>query len=536
MVKADGRSLTQQLKTPQRSDGVGVDGMPGRVSVLSRETLHREPENSTTKTSYEIHSKIGRAMEGVGILHSSDDLWDMRTHGERRENTCLNVKKRSEERGDGSQELPTPNKVRQLQITLYRKAKAEPGYRFWSLYGELLRMDVLKTAWKWVAKNGGAAGVDGQTIEQITATPETERQWLEELREELRSKSYRASPLRRAWIPKKDQGERPLGIPTVKDRVVQMAVYLVLMPIFETDFHPQSYGYRPKKNAHQAIEAIRKALQQGRREVIDADLSKYFDTIPHRQLMREIAKRISDGSILRLIKSWLRSPIIEEDERGIKRVKANRSGTPQGGVISPLLANLYLNPLDKEVNEQWESSPRMVRYADDFVILCWPKKAEKARNRLNRWLASRGLKLNETKTRTVDHQKEGFEFLGFNLIWRLARSGKAYSHVEPSQKSRWSLREKLRKLLHRGSHWRQTPEVIAEVNQVVRGWSQYFYHANNADVFTQMQKQVRRRVKNWLWRKQGRRRWIEREALHKEYGLYRMPLTAQWKHPEPNAN
>ncbi len=534
IAKADGRSQPQQPKSPQRSGGVGVDGMLGSGSGISRETSRRAPKafGTTARTSHETRGKAGQAAGGVGVLHSSVDPWDMTTHGEPREGTCLDAMKRSKENGDGSQELPTPNKVRELQITLYRKAKAEPGYRFWSLYGEMLRLDVLETAWKRVAQNGGAAGVDGQTIEQIAATPESQKQWLEELREQLRTKTYRASPVRQVLIPKADGGERPLGIPTVRDRVAEMAAYLVLMPIFEADFHPQSYGFRPRKNAHQAIEAIRKALQQGRREVIDADLSKYFDTIPHRQLMREVARRVSDGSMLRLIKSWLRAPIVKEDEQGNKRVKANRSGTPQGGVISPLLANVYLSPLDKEINEQWGSSPRMVRYADDVVILCWPRKSERVKGRLEKWLASKGLKLNETKTRLIDHQQQGFEFLGFSFRWRQSQGGKSYSHVEPSQKSRQKLRKRLRSMLHRGTHWRQTKEVIAEVNQVVRGWSQYFHYANSTDAFTHVQRAVRRRVRNWLWRKHGRRRGIDREALHERYGLYRMPLTAQWKHPK----
>lgn len=478
---------------------------------------------------------MGQATAGVGVLHSSDDLWEMITHGEPREDTYPDAMKRSGDYGDGSQELPTPDQVRKLQITLYRKAKAEPEYRFWSLYGELLRKDVLETAWKRVAQNGGAAGVDGQTIKQIAATSKGQKQWLEGLREELKMKTYRVSPVRRVLIPKPDGGERPLGIPTVKDRVVQMAVYLVLMPIFEADFHSQSYGFRPKRNAHQAIEAIRKALQQGRSEVIDADLSKYFDTIPHLELMREVARRISDGSILRFIKSWLRASIVEEDEQGNKQMRVNRSGTPQGGVISPLLANVYLHSLDKEVNEQWTSSPRMVRYADDIVILCWPRKSGRVKARLDQWLASKGLKLNEKKTRLIDHRQQGFNFLGFSFRWAQSQGGKSYSHVEPSQASRHRLRERLRGILHRGTHWRQTQEVIAEVNQVVRGWSQYFRYANSTDVFTHVQRSMRRRVRTWLWLKHGRRRWIDREALHERYGLYRMPLTAQWKHPNLKA-
>jgi group II intron reverse transcriptase/maturase len=251
----------------------------------------------------------------------------------------------------GETRIETPDKVRQLQITLYRKAKSAPKHRFWSLYGELLRKDVLETALAAQEGNGGAAGVDGQSLASITADPARRQQWLDALQEELKAKTYRPSPVRRVMIPKSSGGERPLGIPTVKDRVVQTAVYLLLMPIMEADFHPNSYGFRPKRRAQQAIGAINQAVHEGYVEIIDADLSKYFDTIPHRELMKAVARRVSDGSVLGLVKSWLRAPIVEEDKDGTKRVRPNLCGTPQGGVISPLLANLYLNPLDYGVNE-----------------------------------------------------------------------------------------------------------------------------------------------------------------------------------------
>jgi RNA-directed DNA polymerase len=286
----------------------------------------------------------------VGVLHSSVDLWESITHGEPREGTCSKARKRSKGSGDGSRELTAPEKVRKLQLTLYRKAKAEPQYRFWSLYGEVLRREVLQAALVAVAENGGAPGVDGESLETITATAESRAQWLEALREALRTKQYRRSPVWRVLIPKRSGGERPLGIPTVKDRVVQAAVYLVLMPIFEADFHDQSYGFRPKRRAHQAMDAISAAVKTGRVEVLDADLSKFFDMIPHGALLKEVARRVSDGSLLALLKQWLRAPIVEENREGKKKVTPNRQGTPQGGVISPLLANIYLNPLDHLIN------------------------------------------------------------------------------------------------------------------------------------------------------------------------------------------
>jgi len=243
----------------------------------------------------------------VGGVRSSDDpapdLWFGEPAEERRDATCSAGVKSNKGRGDGPRGLPAPNKVRELQITLYRKAKSKPEYRFWSLYGEVQRADVLEAAWKRVKANAGKPGIDGVTIEDLAADPQMEAEWLAALREDLHRKTYRPSPVRRAKIPKASGGFRMLGIPTVRDRVAQMAVYLVLMPIFEADFHPRSYGYRPKRDAQQAVESIREAMRMGKTEVVDADLAQYFDTIPHRQLMRQVARRVSDGMILKLIKA-----------------------------------------------------------------------------------------------------------------------------------------------------------------------------------------------------------------------------------------
>ena len=257
-----------------------------------------------------------------------------------------------------------------------------------------------------------------------------------------------------------------MGIPTVKDRVVQTALCLMLMPIFEADFHPRSYGFRAKRRAQQAIEEIQKAVQPGYVEIIDADRSKYFDTIPHRGLMRAVARRVSDGGVLRLIKSWLRAPIVEADKDGTRRVLPNRCGTPQGGVISPLLANLYLNPLDHGVNDTTAGQARMVRYADDFVIACAPGRGGGLGARLKRWLEAKGLTLNEVKTRTVNIRQTGINFLGCNLTWRRSSRGRSYLHAQPSQKSRGNLREQLGEILNRWTRWRPIPEVVREVNQV----------------------------------------------------------------------
>ena len=469
------------------------------------------------------NDKAPRDQAGVGNLGSSVDLWDTITQEERSEVTYSESGKGRLGKGDGSQGLPTPDKVRKLQITLYRKAQSDTKYRFWSLYGEVLRADVLEAAWRRVAANKGAAGVDGQTIEEISMTPEHEAKWLEELRKELQSKTYRPSPVRRVMIPKASGGERPLGIPTVKDRVVQMAVYLVLMPIFEVDFDPRSFGFRPKRNAHQAIDAIREALRIGKTEVVDADISKYFDMIPHRLLLRQVAKRVSDGMILKLIKGWLRAPVMEEDSEGNKRMKANKAGTPQGGVISPLLANIYLTPLDKAVNGCREK-PRLIRYADDLVIICRAGEGYGFKERLSGWLQARGLELNQTKTRLVDSRKESFAFLGYSFRWQRSRHGKDYVQAEASTKSQQAFRNRIREILNRSTTWKSRAEVVQEVNRMTRGWGNYFGHDNCSRVFGRANHFLRYRLRQWLWRKHGNcsgkyEKWPN-EVLVNEYGLY----------------
>jgi RNA-directed DNA polymerase len=453
----------------------------------------------------------------------------------RRDSACTQAEQRSKGQGDGSARagIETPEKVRKLQRTLYRKAKAEPKYRFWSLYGDIMRRDILEYALQRVAANGGAPGVDGQTIESITSDPQRQSQWLDLLQRELKTKTYRPLPVRRVWIPKPNGGQRPLGIPTVKDRVVQMAVMLVLMPIFEADFHPRSFGFRPRRNAHQAMEAIVEAMRRGRIEVLDADLSKYFDTIPHGKLLRLVARRVSDGSVLRLIKLWLRAPVQEEDKDGRQRIKPNTSGTPQGGVISPLLANLYLNALDWSVNERVEGKPVLVRYADDFVILSAPGQGEQLRQRLRNWLAARGLTLNEAKTRLV-HSREGFNFLGFSVRWQRGRKTRRwYAHVQPSAKSEQRLRDAVRSILNHWTQHKHITEAVAELNRLLRGWHGYFHFRNSTQVIWDLQGWVRARFTRWLWRKHGRRKgkWksYPDDLLHDRYGLWQMPTRAAWK-------
>lgn len=427
--------------------------------------------------------------------------------------------------------IVTPEeKIRNLQRTLYRQAKAKPKWKAWSLYGDLCRREVLLVALKQVIANKGAPGVDGISIEPLREDAQKREAFLDEIQTLLREKCYKPDPVRRVYIPKANGKRRPLGIPTVRDRVVQTAVKLLLEPILEADFHPNSFAYRPRRRAQQAVSAIGNALLTGRTEVVDADLSKYFDMIPHEALLRQVRRRVSDGSILSLIKAWLRAPVVEVDsESGKKRNLPNKRGTPQGGVISPLLANLYLNNLDHLVNEECEKNPIMVRYADDLVILCRKGQGTKLKERLNKYLEAKGLELNEEKTQIVNSWEEGFTFVGFRINWRRGRlSGKRYPHSEPSRQSQRELRIKVKRVLNHWSEHRSTSEVVDELNRIIRGWSGYFHHAHSANVFNVMQDWVDSRLRRWLWNKHKRKKGLwsrySKAALVKEYGLYRLPL------------
>jgi RNA-directed DNA polymerase len=531
--------LSNSCAAAQDLGGVSEGDRTGRADRVSRENSSGASATQPAVQGGEP-TESAKAAGVVGVPRSSVDPSESKTDGERRRGTWVNMRGHSEGRDDGRAEaetlfarITTPTKVQKLQRALYRKAKAEPGYRFYSLYGELLRRDIIETAMSAVASNAGAAGVDGQECSAYTRSDEAWPQWRDALLEELRTKTYRVSPVRRVRIPKGDGKTRPLGIPTVKDRVVQTAVALLLLPVWEADSHPQSYAYRPKRNAHQAMDAISQALRSGRTEVIDADLSGYFDSIPHRELLRLVARRVSDGRILALIKAWLRAPIVERDpDTGRPTVTGNRRGTPQGGVISPLLANLYLNRLDWQVNDRCELRPVLVRYADDFVILSRPGQGTELLARLKRWLERNGLTLNETKTRTLDVRAEGFKFLGFGVNWRRGKSGRSYPHIEPHPKSQTKLRDKLREKLNHWTLWRSAEEVIPELNRMLNGWGGYFHYANSTRVFDRMNQYAALRVQRWLWRKSGctKALWATnpREVLQERYGLYRLPTTAAW--------
>lgn len=530
----------QSLIPGQRVGGVSGGGDPGRVIGLSRETCCEGPPTGgpTSGPSRATPDKAGKLAAGVGDTHSSVDLEDRTNSEERRGGTCPHASPSGKGPDDGQGQdlwIRTSPKVRKLQRVLYRKAKAEPRWRFYSLYGELGRLDLLTDALDQVIANAGAPGVDGFRIESLDEDAARKAAWLLELQAELRGKQYRASPVRRVYIWK-DQAKtkrRPLGIPTVKDRVVQTAAAIILQPIWEADFHDHSYAYRPQRRTHQAMDAIKEALLGGKTEVVDADLSSYFDTIPHRELIRLVARRISDGGILRLIKAWLRAPIVEEDrESGKTRITPNDRGTPQGGVISPLLANLYLDGLDHAINDRCELRPTMVRYADDLVILGKPGDGPELRDRLRRWLSKRGLVLNEEKTRMLDSRAASFCFLGFVVAWRRGRSGRWYPHVEPSPKSQQRLRARTRAILNVRTRDLPTVAVVRQVNRLCRGWSTAFHYANSTRVFGRMQNYVRNTLRRWLWRKYGRTHslfdFFSDDRLHGQYKLWHWPRHAAY--------
>jgi RNA-directed DNA polymerase len=432
--------------------------------------------------------------------------------------------------------LTTPVNIRTLQRKLYRKAKAEPAFRFYVLYDKIYREDILRHAYAVARANAGAPGVDGMTFAAIEAAGL--EAWLAGLREDLVSKTYRPDPVRRVMIPKPGGGERPLGIPTIRDRVIQTAAKLVLEPIFEADFEDNAYGYRPSRGAVDAVKEVHRHICRGYTDVVDADLSKYFDSIPHCDLIKSVARRIVDRHVLRLIKLWLKAPIEERDGDGTRRIgggKSNTRGTPQGGVASPLLSNIYMNRFLK----YWRLTGRgeafrahIVAYADDFVILSRGCAAE-ALAWTKAVMTRLGLTLNEAKTSLKNARQERFDFLGYSFgPHRYKANGKWYLSASPSKKSVQRFKTKVGNLLVPGNNdpW---PEVRDTLNKSLLGWSNYFCYGTRRSAFRGVDRYVYERVRDFLARRhkvagRGTHRF-SCEIVYGERGLLRLerlPLNA----------
>ena len=399
---------------------------------------------------------------------------------------------------------PEVTKLEELRGKLYSKAKTEPAFRFYTLYDKIHRWDVLTEALRLSRENRGAPGVDGQTFEQIREYGE--ERWLQELQRELQERTYRPQPVRRVLIPKPGGGERPLGIPTLKDRVAQTAVKLILEPIFEADMCETAYGYRPERGAIHAVQKVHQELRQRRTKVVDADISKYFDTIPHAELMKCLARRIADRAMLHLIKMWLKVPVEERDGQGRRRYsggKCSKCGTPQGGVISPLLANIYINRMLKAFAKSdlmRRCGARIVNYADDFVVLC-EHSAGAVLAEVRRWIVGMKLRLNEAKTCLRNAWKESFRFLGYEfgvLVYRPTRT--RYLGARPSKTAMEKVRQRVSEILWRGriERWE---DICRELNQYLTGWAAYFAYDTASPSFRIVDIHVAARARNFLRRR-----------------------------------
>jgi RNA-directed DNA polymerase len=419
-------------------------------------------------------------------------------------------------------ELTNTEWLREFQKKLHAKAKAEPKFRFYSLYDKTCRMDVLTEAYARAKANGGACGVDGETFDDVETKGLSE--YLAELQLEMQEHRYEPKPVRRVYIPKANGKKRPLGIPTIRDRVVQTAFLLILEPIFESDFDDSSFGFRPKKSAHDAVNEIAKYLNWGSVDVYDVDLEQYFDTVDHGKLMKLVARRISDARVLHVIKQWLSCGYVEDNQH-----HQSNKGTPQGGVISPLLANIYLNPVDQAFTRNKlgllkNGSVHLVRYADDMLVLA-RTNLDSGINLLHHYIDRLGLRLNEEKTRRLRvADGNSVDFLGFRFhCVKSWRDGGRFIKVYPSPRSQQKFRDTVRTYIHHSIPLR-VKDQVENFNRYVRGWMAYYRLGHGSEVFNKLAHFVRLRVQHVIWRRKGRRGYgfgkLTSDFIYGHLGLY----------------
>lgn len=431
--------------------------------------------------------------------------------------------------------LLTPKQtVQKLQSVLHAKAKSDANFRFYSLWDKVFRRDTLKAAYQQCRSNGGASGSDGETFESIELLGVDS--WLANLQQELKSGAYQPQSLLRVWIPKPNGGQRPLGIPTIKDRVVQTAVVLVISPIFEADLLPSQYGYRPGLDAKLAVRRVYFHLTQHHRsEVVDADLSDYFNMIPHGPLMKTVSRRIADGSLLKIIKKWLQAPVTEKisvREQRTTEAKDGNRGTPQGGVISPLLANLYFRRFllawEKfGYDKRWNTG--IVNYADDFVICTKPGNGPTVLLAMKDIMQKLGLTVNEQKTQLVNISSSSFDFLGYSFGRSFGKAGRSYVGTWPSKKSVQKVIGKIHDETSRRWLASETETRVIVINRILRGWSNYFNQGPVIPSYQVVEKYCLRRIRRFLVKKHKQRghgiRKYSDEYLFNRLGLYKLPMT-----------
>jgi len=427
--------------------------------------------------------------------------------------------------------LATPESVQKLQTALHDKAKRSPDFRFYALYDKVYRKDVLTFAYECSKANGGAAGVDNQTFEDIEAYGE--ERWLDELTQELKSRTYQPLPVRRVYIPKPGGKQRPLGIPTIRDRAVMMAAVLVLDPIFEADLLPEQYAYRRGRSALDAVRHVHKLINTGHREIVDADLTGYFDTLPHAELLKSVARRVVDGAMLHLIKMWLTAPVEETDERGRRhRDTRNRDegqGSPQGSPISPLLSNLYMRRFVsgwKKLGHEKRLGACIVNYADDLVICC-RGRAEEALTAMRVMMTKLKLTVNETKTRVAKLPEEKFDFLGYTFGRCFpTKTGRAYLGTVPAKKRVMRICQAISSETSKSKTPLDHGTVVRKLNQMMKGWANYFCLGPVSKAYAAVEQHVRRRLRRWLCAKHKLARAstgkYPDERLHDRFGLVRL--------------